>query len=487
MKYSLGSCTIDTEAYEIRCGGEPVAVEPQVFDLLVLLLRNRSRLVTKDEIFQRIWNGRIVSDAALSSRVRSMREAIGDDGAAQTLIRTVRGRGFRFVGPVTENAGPSERASEPPGVVDLQSGETGGLRDADNGRRGRRFVGDVRDISEQENEQGTPAPKSAQVISATHAKPHQEVTFCRTADGATVAVATSGHGPPIVKAANWLNHIEFDWQSPVWSPLLGFLSSQRRLIRYDERGTGLSDWNASPISFEAFVQDLESVVDSLGLDRFALFGISQGAPISIAYATRHPERVSRLVLFGGYLQGWRKRGTPEQIAQRLAMLSLVQHGWGQDNPAFRQLFTSVFIPYATLEEMRWFNDLQRVSTSPDNAVRLMEVFGDIDIADLLARVAVPTLVLHSRDDALVPLEQGLKLARGIPNARFVTLESRNHLLVEHEPAWPSFMDEVGGFLSKDDCATSTRAASVRNRASDRASATRQPPRRGARRGRERRP
>ena len=248
--------------------------------------------------------------------------------------------------------------------------------------------------------------------------------------------------------------------------MLGFLSSQRRLIRYDERGTGLSDWNASPISFEAFVQDLEAVVDSLGLDRFALFGTSQGAPISIAYATRHPERVSRLVLVGGYLQGWRKRGTPEQIAQRATMLSLVPQGWGQDNPAFRQLFTSVFIPDATLEEMRWFNDLQRVSTSPENAVRLIEVFGDIDIADLVPRVAVPTLVLHSRDDALIPLEQGLKLARGIPNARFVTLESRNHLLVEHEPAWPRFVDEVSVFLGEDDSsATSTHAAPARNRAS----------------------
>jgi pimeloyl-ACP methyl ester carboxylesterase/DNA-binding winged helix-turn-helix (wHTH) protein len=443
VKFLFGDHTLDSDRRELWRGSELVQLQPQVFDLLLHLIQNRDRVVSRDELIAIIWQGRFVSDATVSSRIKSARQAISDTGERQEFIRTVS-------------------------------------------RRGLRFVGDVRDISRQESQQAAPAPGAAQATSATHARPHQEVTFCRTADGVTLAVATSGHGPPIVKTANWLNHIEFDWQSPVWSPLLGVLSSQRRLIRYDERGTGLSDWNASPISFEAFVRDLEAVVDSLGLDRFALFGISQGAPISIAYATRHPERVSRLVLFGGYLQGWRRRGTPEQIAQRATMLSLVPQGWGQDNPAFRQLFTSVFIPDATLEEMHWFNDMQRVSTSPENAVRLIEVFGDIEISDLLPRVATPTLVLHSRDDALIPFEQGLRLARGIPDARFVTLESRNHLLVEHEPAWSRFVDEVSGFLNEDDSrARSTRVAPAGNQARERA-VMRTRPHRGARRGRERR-
>jgi pimeloyl-ACP methyl ester carboxylesterase/DNA-binding winged helix-turn-helix (wHTH) protein len=444
VKFLFGDHTLDSDRRELRRGSELVQLQPQVFDLLLHIIQNRERVVSRDELIATIWRGRFVSDATVSSRIKSARHAISDTGERQEFIRTVS-------------------------------------------RRGLRFVGDVRDISQQESAQAAPAPKPAQVTGAAHAKPHQEVTFCRTADGVTLAVATSGHGPPIVKTANWLNHIEFDWQSPVWSPLLGLLGSHRRLIRYDERGTGLSDWKADTISFEAFVQDLEAVVDALGLDRFALFGISQGAPISIAYATRHPERVSRLVLFGGYLQGWRKRGTPEQIAQRATMLSLVPQGWGQDNPAFRQLFTSVFIPGATLEEMHWFNDMQRVSTSPENAVRLIEVFGDIDISGLLPRVATPTLVLHSRDDALIPFEQGLRLARGIPDARFVTLESRNHLLVEHEPAWPRFVDEVSGFLAHDVGAKPAGADSVHGRPFKLSGVTRQPSRRPTRRRRERRP
>ena len=204
------------------------------------------------------------------------------------------------------------------------------------------------------------------------------------------------------------------------------------------------------ISLEAVVRDLETVVDRLGLDRFALFGISQGASVSIAYATRHPERVSRLVLFGGYAQGWRVRADAAEIARREALLTLIESGWGMDNPAFRQVFTSRFVPGATSEEMNWFNDLQRVSTSAENAVRLINMFSMIDVTGLLPRVKAPTLVLHSRGDAGIPFAQGLMLARGIPNARFVALESNNHLVLSHEPAWPRYTEEICGFLEAED-------------------------------------
>jgi pimeloyl-ACP methyl ester carboxylesterase len=246
-----------------------------------------------------------------------------------------------------------------------------------------------------------------------------------------------------------MNHVEFDWQSPVWSPLLTQLAAQFRLIRYDERGTGLSDWNVADLSFETFVRDLETVADALDLRRFALFGNAQGAAVAIAYAVRHPDRVSRLVLSGGYAQGWRARGNPAKIEWRKALLKLVRVGWGQDNPAFRQVFTSLMIPGGTLEQSQWVNDLQRVSTSPANAARLLQVFGDIDVAHLLSRVAAPTLVLHSRGDAPCPFEQGLMLARGIPNARFVALESRNNVILSHEPAWQRFVDEVCAFLDEN--------------------------------------
>jgi pimeloyl-ACP methyl ester carboxylesterase len=264
-----------------------------------------------------------------------------------------------------------------------------------------------------------------------------------------LAVATAGHGRPLVKTANWLNHLEFDWESPVWSPLFNRLAEQCLLVRYDERGTGLSDRDVAAFSFEAFVTDLETVADQSGLSRFALLGISQGAAVSIAYAARHPERVSRLVLCGGFAKGWRKRGNAGDVARAEASIALIREGWGQDNPAARQMFTSLIVPDATHEEMRWFNELERVSASAATAIRLLHVLGDIDVAELLPQVSVPTLVLHSRGDARVPFEHGLTLARAIPDARFVALESKNHIILSHEPAWRRYIGEISEFLALD--------------------------------------
>jgi pimeloyl-ACP methyl ester carboxylesterase len=274
------------------------------------------------------------------------------------------------------------------------------------------------------------------------------VTFCRTPDGVNLAVATAGNGLPVVKTANWLNHIEHDWNSPVWSPLLARLAAQFRLIRYDERGSGLSDWDVADASLDALVRDLEAVVDMLDLERFALLGISRGCAVAIAYAARHPDRVSHLVLCSGYVVCWRNRGNPAEIAEREALIALIRNGWGRDNPAFRQVFTSLFVPGATPEQMQWFNDLQRVSASPENAARLFRLFADIDLTDLLPRITAPTLVLHSRGDVPIPFEQGLALARGIANARLVALDSNNHLILAQETAWPRFVDEMCAFLNE---------------------------------------
>lgn len=276
----------------------------------------------------------------------------------------------------------------------------------------------------------------------------QEIRFCTASDGVRIAYATVGEGPPLVKAANWLNHLEYDWQSPVWRHLPRELAKDHLLVRYDERGNGLSDWDVDDISFEAFVRDLETVVDAVGLERFALLGISQGCAVSVAYAVRHPGRVTHLVLYGGYARGRRKRGSQELIEQDQALQTLVRQGWGQENPAFRQVFTSRFIPGATKEQMQWFNDLERVSTSPANAVRLRQVFGEIDVSALVSQVSVPTLVLHVRGDATsATFEEGRQLAMSIPGARFVPLEGQNHLILEDEPAWPRFLAEVRGFLT----------------------------------------
>jgi pimeloyl-ACP methyl ester carboxylesterase len=216
---------------------------------------------------------------------------------------------------------------------------------------------------------------------------------------------------------------------------------------------GLSDWDAKTISFDAFVDDLGTVVDAVGLDRFALLGISQGVAVAVAYAARHPERVSRLVLCGGYAQGWRKRGSHDEIARRGALASLIRHGWGQENPAFRQVFTSLYVPDATHEQMQALNEMQRISAAPENAAGLFDALGDVDVSEALARIKAPTLVLHSRGDGAIPFELGLALARGIPNARFVALESRNHVILPHEPAWERFAREVTTFLGEDEAHT----------------------------------
>jgi class 3 adenylate cyclase/pimeloyl-ACP methyl ester carboxylesterase len=274
----------------------------------------------------------------------------------------------------------------------------------------------------------------------------QDIRFCRSSDGVSIAYATVGEGPPLVKAANWLNHLEFDWESPIWRHVFAGLSRDHQLVRYDERGNGLSDWEVDDISFDAFVRDLETVVDAVGLERFALLGISQGCPVSIAYAVRHPERVSQLVLYGGYALGWAKRGAKEK-EQGNAMTALVRQGWGQDNPAFRQMFTSRMIPGATAEQMQWFNELQRMTTSPEIAARLRLAMGEIDVMSLLPQVTTPTLVLHTREDAVAAFDGGRKMASMIPGARLVPLESANHLLLENEPAWPRFLAEVRSFLA----------------------------------------
>ena len=277
----------------------------------------------------------------------------------------------------------------------------------------------------------------------------QEIRFCTTIDGVRIAYASVGVGPPLIKAANWLNHLEYDWDSPIWRHVFRGLARDHRLIRYDARGNGLSDWDVKDMSFNALVRDMESVVAAAGVKRFPVLGISQGCAISIEYAIRNPERVTHLVLHGGYASGWRVRGDPAEVARREAMLTLILHGWGQDNPAFRQVFTSGFIPEGTPEQVTWMNELMRVSTSPQNAVRLQETLSTVDIRERLRLVRVPTLVIHSRHDGRVSYPRGLELARGIPNARLLTLESRNHLLLEHEAEFLRFMATIREFLRSE--------------------------------------
>lgn len=393
MRLQFSDCALDLERLELWRAGRRVEIEPQVFEVLVHLIRNQDRVIGADELFEVVWHGRIVSLSTLTSRISAARVAIGDTGSDQKLIRTIARRGYRFVGEaVAADGGPVP---------------------------------------------GRPA-----------ANLRQEVQFCETSDGVRLAWSRVGTGPPIVKTGNWLNHIEYDWESPVWSHVLHWLARGRQLVRYDARGNGLSDWDVPEISFDAFVRDLETVVDAAGLDRFVLFGASQGCAFAIAYAVKYPHRVKRLVLYGGFARGRRLRGSAVDIEQAEAMLTLIRTGWGQDNPAFRQVFTSLFVPGGTPEQMEWFNELQRKTTSAENAVRLRLVSDYMNVVDLLPRVRTPTMVLHCHDDAIQPFDEGRFLAAKIPGARFVGLEGRNHLILEDDPGWPKFREEVEGFLAE---------------------------------------
>ena len=279
----------------------------------------------------------------------------------------------------------------------------------------------------------------------------QELRFVVAPDGVRLAYARQGHGPPLVRTAHWLSHLEYDWLSPLWREFLAELSVGRTLIRYDERGTGLSDRSVADLSFEAMVADLEALVDALGLERFALLGMSQGGAISVAYAVRHPERVSALVLCGAYARGHAHPERPQaQRDEADLLLRLIEVGWGTPDPKFRRVFANMFLPDASPELYAAFDALQRESATPEAALRLRTMFGRIDVLDLCPQVRAPTLVLHVRDDGVVPFEEGRLLAGLIPGARFVPLDGRGHILLAGSPAFEQFFREVRAFLGEID-------------------------------------
>jgi pimeloyl-ACP methyl ester carboxylesterase/DNA-binding CsgD family transcriptional regulator len=276
-----------------------------------------------------------------------------------------------------------------------------------------------------------------------------ETRFCTSRDGVGLAYAIDGEGPPLVKASNWLSHLDYERQSPVWRHWVGELSRGRTLIRYDQRGCGLSDRQfEATLTEETFVEDLAAVVDAAGLERFALLGLSGGGPTAVQYAVRNPERVSRLVLYGTYARGRYRRSAVEAEQSRL-FIDLIRVGWGGTVPAFRQVFTATYIPSAGEEKKRWYDELQQASSSGEMAARLWASRTEVDVSDAARRVTQPALVVHARQDRGVPYEEGRLLASLLPDARFVTLESDNHILQEDEPAWDVFVSELRSFLGED--------------------------------------
>lgn len=397
MRYRFGRFELVEETRELRADGEPCAIEPQVFDLIACLVRERDRVVSLDDLIGAVWNGRIVSNSAVSARISAARSALGDDGTRQEWIRTVPRRGFRFVGAVETD--------------------------------------------------GTPAPSPAARPPTDEAR-RQRVAFCKSADGTQIAYATSGEGYPLVKAGHWLTHLEHDWHSPIWRPLLDRLNARYRVVRYDQRGNGLSDWVVSDFSIDRFVEDLEAVVEAAGVDRFALYASSQGVPVAIAYAHRHPGRLSHLVLQGGFEQGRLVRGSQSERDQAEAILTLIRHGWGKRGSPFIDAFATMFVPDGTQEQILSLVDLQRQTTSPENAAALRAAIDGFDVSGLVGDIAVPTLVVHARDDGVQPFEQGRMLASHIPGAEFVMLESRNHVILPQEGAFQVLFEEIDRFIGR---------------------------------------
>ncbi len=400
MIFAFADFEIDESRREVRRSDRPIHVEPQVFDLLLYLIQHRERVVSRAELLDAVWEGRIVSEATLGSRINAARRALGDSGENQRVVRTVARRGFRFVADVRER--PSRAPGPRLSSADPQSD----------------------------------APEAAQ----------QVVSFCTTPDKVKLAVASMGSGRAVVKAPNWLTHVEFDLKSPLWSPLYRRLASQYRFIRYDTRGTGLSDWQVPEISFDTFLQDLDTVIDHFALERVSLLGISQGAAVAIAYAARHPERVDSLVLLGSYALGRRQRRSPDEEDKGDLFLSLMRQGWGRPNSPFLKAFSSIYIPDGTDEQVRWYAELQNITTSPENAVRIRQACDTIDVSADLARVRARTLVLHSRNDNIVPIDHGRSVAAGISGAQFVVLDTANHTALPGEPAWTTFVERLEAFL-----------------------------------------
>lgn len=273
------------------------------------------------------------------------------------------------------------------------------------------------------------------------------IRFCQSRDGVRLAYAASGQGMPLVKVGRWMTQIDHEWDTPVWHPWVDALSRRFHLHRFDARGTGLSDRDADDVSFDRMVDDLEAVIDAARLDRPVLMGVTQGCAVSIAYAARHPGKVRGLILYSGYARGWRARGDAGEIARRAAMNVLTREGWAKGAVAFPQLFTSWWIPGANAEQMDCFNRMLQLCVVPTTSARLVEVYGRIDVTACLPRIACPTLVLHPRGSQPVPLAAAREMAVGIPKARFVALESGNHVVLGDEPAFAQAMQEIDHFAA----------------------------------------
>ena len=407
LVYEFGHFRLEPKERRLLLDGRSLPLTGKAFDTLCMLVRRHGTLVSKQELLEAVWPRTAVEENNLDRSISTLRKALGDKTAEPLFIETVPRVGYRFVAAVTQS--PSRPAI------------------------------------------------SATVAENAESPCRQEIRFCVSEDKTRIAYSKIGSGYPLVKVANCFNHLNFEWESPIWGHWVRDIASHYSIVRYDGRGNGLSTWDVEDISLNAWVRDLETVVDAAGLDTFALLGISQGGAVAIEYAARHPDRVSHLVLCGGYSRGANYRGRSEAVEVRHALETLVQVNWGKSNPTFFNVVTNLYIPEnASPEDQTWFKELQMISVSPPILVKTMRACDEINVRSILPSITVPTLVFHSDRDRIAPPEEGRILAAEIPNARFVPLPSGNHLLLADEPAWVTFREELASFLKS----TNPRAGSA---------------------------
>ncbi len=395
MRYRFANCVLDTDRRGLLRDGEAVSVEPQVFDLLELLAQNAGAMVSKDQLIEVVWGGRIVSEATISARINAARRAVGDTGKAQAVIRTVPRRGFEMVAAV------------------IAEGSGAG-----------------------------PAPQAASDIPQT-------IRYTTSKDGTSIAYGVSGSGPPLMRAGHFLTHLEVDWRQSVFRPFLQTLSRAHRLVRYDMRGMGLSQPDAEELTIERYIGDMLAVADAAGLERFPILGISQGVPIAVKFAAEFPERVSRLVLYGGFAQGRALRDGGMRVEEAEAMKAMIRAGWGKPGSAFVSAFTAVFCPDATKAERDSLVETQQASATPEMALKIRTALDHLDVSDALAKIVAPTLVVHASNDAVNPMSQARYLAAHIAGADLRVLESNNHLFVPSCPATDELLAVCLEFLGRD--------------------------------------
>lgn len=390
---------LDTNDGSLETGAHQSTLTPKASQVLAYLIQHAGAVVSREDILNEVWQGIHVSPDLVREYIFEIRQALGDKASEPAYIETVGRRGFRLIGPITLLSQP-----------------------------------------DTEHKQSTQSPARPKQMPA--------VRFCQSKDGTSIAHASSGEGYPLLFAGSWMTHLDMDWESPAYGDYIRHLSDRFQVIRYDQRGNGLSQWTDLEISFEGMVDDMEVVVDTNGFDQVAILGMSQGASVAIAYGLRYPERVSHLVLNGGYARGRRQRGDPAAHEESEALVSLIRNSWGNENPLVRQAFTTLFMPDASQEQMHWFNEFQRICGPGENIAKFREVFDDMNVTDLLPKIQTPTLVLHSDRDSVAPISEGKLLASHISDALFVQLNSPNHMLFESEDDFAKMIQSIEAFVKK---------------------------------------